>query len=167
METLQKQPRCLEGVGWGLPGGPPPARSPRSPRMPTPPRATRRLHAAPRVTQPHAASAASTRVHVTLPSHLPDPSHLTPSGNSSKSTGRLLFLGLHLRHTEVPRLGVQAELQLPAYATAAATRDPSRVCDLHHSSRQCPIPNPLSKGRDPLSKGRDQTRNLMVPSRTH
>ena len=29
--------------------------------------------------------------------------------------------------------------------------------DLHHRSRQCQIPNPLSKARD-------QTRNLMVPS---
>ena len=28
------------------------------------------------------------------------------------------FLGLHPRHMEVPRLGVQLELQLPAYATA-------------------------------------------------
>ena len=28
------------------------------------------------------------------------------------------FLGLHLQHMEVPRLGVESELQLPAYATA-------------------------------------------------
>ena len=32
------------------------------------------------------------------------------------------------------------------------------VCNLHHSSRQHRIINPLSKGRD-------RTRNLMVPSR--
>ena len=32
---------------------------------------------------------------------------------------------------EVPRLGVQSELQLPAFATA--TQDSSCVCDLHHS----------------------------------
>ena len=38
-----------------------------------------------------------------------------------------VFLGLHLWHMEVPRLGVQSELQLPAYATATATRDLSRV----------------------------------------
>ena len=38
---------------------------------------------------------------------------------------------------EVPSLGVQLELQLPAYATATATRNPSRVCDVHHSSWQC------------------------------
>ena len=28
------------------------------------------------------------------------------------------FLGLHLQHMEVPRLGVESELQLPAYTTA-------------------------------------------------
>ena len=43
-------------------------------------------------------------------------------------------------------------------ARATATRDPSRVCNLHHSPRQRRIVNPLSKGRD-------RTRNLMVPSR--
>ena len=36
----------------------------------------------------------------------------------------LVFLGLHLRHVEVPRLGVQSELLLPAYTTATATPDP-------------------------------------------
>ena len=35
-----------------------------------------------------------------------------------------------------------------AYTTATATRDPSCVCDLHHSSRQCQILNPLSEARD-------------------
>ena len=35
---------------------------------------------------------------------------------------------------EVPRLGVKLELQLPAYTTATATPEPSRVCDLHHRS---------------------------------
>ena len=35
------------------------------------------------------------------------------------------FLGPHLRHMEVPRLGAESELQLPAYTTATATRDPS------------------------------------------
>ena len=34
------------------------------------------------------------------------------------------FLGPHWRHVEVPRLGVKAELQLPAYTTAMATPDP-------------------------------------------
>ena len=34
------------------------------------------------------------------------------------------FLGLHLWHMEVPRLGVESELGLPAYTTATATPDP-------------------------------------------
>ena len=43
-----------------------------------------------------------------------------------------------------------------AYARATAKPDPSR--DLHHSSRQHRILNPLHEARD-------QTRNLTVPSR--
>ena len=45
------------------------------------------------------------------------------------------FLGLHLRHMEAPKLGVESELQLPAYTRVTATPDPNHVCDLHHSSR--------------------------------
>ena len=40
------------------------------------------------------------------------------------------FLGLHLWHMEVPRLGVTLELQLPAYTTATATRALSCVYEL-------------------------------------
>ena len=58
------------------------------------------------------------------------------------------FLGLNLQHIEVPRLGVKSELQLLAYARATGTPDLSHVCDLCHSSRQCWIPDPLSKARD-------------------
>ena len=47
---------------------------------------------------------------------------------------------------EVFRPGVEAEVQLLAYATA--TRDPSRICDLHHSSRQHWILDPLNEARD-------------------
>ena len=47
----------------------------------------------------------------------------------------LPFLGPLLRHMEVPRLGGELELQLPAYTTATATQDPILICDLHHSSR--------------------------------
>ena len=67
------------------------------------------------------------------------------------------FLRPHPPHMEVPRPGVKSELQLPAYATATATWDPSHVCDLHHSSRQHRILNPLSKTRD-------RTCNFMVSS---
>ena len=68
-----------------------------------------------------------------------------------------VLLGLHPWHVEVPRLEVQSELQPPAYSRATATPDPSRICDLHHSSQQCQILNPLNEARD-------QTWNLMVPS---
>ena len=34
---------------------------------------------------------------------------------------------------DVPRLGVESELQLPAYTTASAAPDPSHICGLHHS----------------------------------
>ena len=66
----------------------------------------------------------------------------------------------HLRHMEVSRLGIQSELQLPAYTTATATQGPSCTCNLHHSAQQCQILNPLSEARE-------QTCNLMVPSRIH
>ena len=57
-------------------------------------------------------------------------------------------LGPHLWHMELSRLGDELELQLLAYATATATRDLSRVCDLRHSSQRRQILNPLSKARD-------------------
>ena len=65
--------------------------------------------------------------------------------------------GRHLWHREVHRLEVESELQLPAYATATATQDPSHVCNLHHSSQQCWILTPLSEARD-------RTRVFMDPS---
>ena len=49
---------------------------------------------------------------------------------------------------EIPRLGVELELQLPIYTTATAMRDLSLVCDPHHSSWQCRILNSLSEARD-------------------
>ena len=58
---------------------------------------------------------------------------------------------------EVPRLGVESELQLLAYPTATATRDPSCIYHPHHSSQQHWILTPLSEARD-------QTLDLMVPS---
>ena len=70
------------------------------------------------------------------------------------------FLESHLRHMEVPRLGVKSELQLLAYATATATRNLSHVCDLPHSLQQNRIPHPLSEARD-------QTHILMDTSRIH
>ena len=63
-------------------------------------------------------------------------------------------------HMEVLRLGIKSELQLPACATATATPDLSCICDLHHSSQQRWILNPLSEARDP-------TRVLMSTSGVH
>ena len=55
-----------------------------------------------------------------------------------------VFLGLHPWHIEVPRL-VESELSLPAYTTATAMPDLTCICDLHHSSQQCWMLNPMSK----------------------
>ena len=41
----------------------------------------------------------------------------------------------HLQHMEVPRLGVELELQLLACSTATATQNLSCICDRHHSSQ--------------------------------
>ena len=60
----------------------------------------------------------------------------------------ILCEGLRPQHMEVPKQGIELELQLSAYTTATAMRDPSRVFDLHHSSRQHWIPNPQSEARD-------------------
>ena len=49
---------------------------------------------------------------------------------------------------EGPRLGVESKLHLLAYASAIATQDLSHTCDLHHSSQQCQILNPLSEAGD-------------------
>ena len=56
----------------------------------------------------------------------------------------IFLLGLQLRHMEVPRLGVESELQLPAYTTATATQGLSFVCELRHSLWHCWILNPLN-----------------------
>ena len=48
---------------------------------------------------------------------------------------------------EVSRLGVESELELPAYATGTI-QHPDQVCNLHHSSWQRWILNPLSGARN-------------------
>ena len=58
------------------------------------------------------------------------------------------FLRLHLWHMEVPTIGSESELQVPAYTTTIATPYPGHVCNLHHSSQQCQILNPLNEARD-------------------
>ena len=49
---------------------------------------------------------------------------------------------------EVLRLGVESELQLPAYTTTTAMPDPSSICDLCLSLWQGWILDPLSEARD-------------------
>ena len=73
------------------------------------------------------------------------------------------FLGLHLWHMEVPSPGVELEQKLLAYATARATPDPSLICDLHCSSPQHQILNPLSEARDQthILMDTNQVRNLL------
>ena len=61
---------------------------------------------------------------------------------------------------DVLRLGVKVELQLPAYTTATAARDPSHASALRHSSQPLQILNPLSKARD-------RTCILLDPSQDH
>ena len=62
----------------------------------------------------------------------------------------LVFLGPHPQHMEIPRLGVESVLQLPAYTTATAASDLSCVFDLHHSSQQRRVLNPMSEARDQI-----------------
>ena len=54
-----------------------------------------------------------------------------------------VILGPHPQHMEIPKLGVESELQLPGYTTAAAMPDQKLICSLHHR-----ILNPLSEARD-------------------
>ena len=44
------------------------------------------------------------------------------------------FLGPHLQHMEVPRLGVKSEVQLPSHTTATAMWDPSQVCAVTYTT---------------------------------
>ena len=66
-----------------------------------------------------------------------------------------LFVGLLFRaalmaygNSQARGEGVGLEPQLPAYATATATRDPSHVFELFHSTWQHWIPDPPSKAGD-------------------
>ena len=74
--------------------------------------------------------------------------------------GLLLFRAAHVAYGSCQTRGVEWELQLPDYTTATATPDLSRDWDLHHSSRQPQILNPLPRARD-------QTHILMYPNHTH
>ena len=58
-----------------------------------------------------------------------------------------VFLGPYLRHMEGPRLGVEWSCSCHSCATATAVLDPSRTCNLHHSSLQRGILNPSKQGQ--------------------
>ena len=64
-----------------------------------------------------------------------------------KAAPRYLFFFFFKPQKKFPG-SVKLQLQLLAYATAIAMPDPSQVCHLHHSSRQCRVLNPLSEARD-------------------
>ena len=49
---------------------------------------------------------------------------------------------------EVPRLGVELELELLVYTTATAMPDPNHIFNLHHSSWQRCMLNVLCEARD-------------------
>ena len=67
----------------------------------------------------------------------------------------LVFLGLYLQHMDVPRLGVESELPLPAYTTATAMPDLSCSCQ--------PPPQPQPRRiLSPPSKARDQTASWIL-----
>ena len=70
----------------------------------------------------------------------------------------LFFILPHLWEMEVPRQGVESELELLAYATERPAL--SHVCDLYHISWQFWVLNPLRKARD-------QTLILMDTSQIH
>ena len=71
-----------------------------------------------------------------------------------------IFLGPYPWHMEVPSLEVKSELQSLTCDTATAMPDLSPICDLHHSSQQRWILNPINKAKD-------QTRVLMDTSQIH
>ena len=63
---------------------------------------------------------------------------------------------------EVPRLGVDLELQLSAYTTATAMQALSHVCDRHHSSWQRQILNPLREAGSNLHAHGHQLGSLLL-----
>ena len=73
------------------------------------------------------------------------------------------FFGLFVFSRATPKVygGSQARDLMGAVAASLhqshSNADPSRVCNLHHSSPQCWILNPLREARD-------RARNLMAPS---
>ena len=152
---LQTADRRPQGAGPRLRGGPPSSNTPPRHQQPLcfrrPDPDTRRMEA-----QVASGTGGLSRARATL-SLNPEttPWHCFALSSLFLS---LVLLGPHPGHTEVPRLGVASELEPPAYTTATAVPHPSRICNLHHSSRPRRILHPLSEPRD-------RTRSLVVPRR--
>lgn len=89
--------------------------------------------------------------------------YLVLSLNTTHLIHYILFR-VNLWHMEVPSLGDELELQLPAYTTATATPDSSHTCNLSHSLWQCQILNTLSEARDRTCLLMDITLVLNPPS---
>ena len=49
------------------------------------------------------------------------------------------------QYMDLPRLGLELQLHLPAYTIATAMPDPSSICDSNPSSQQCQILSSLSE----------------------
>ena len=60
----------------------------------------------------------------------------------------ICFLEPYLQHMEVSRLGVKSDVQWLTCPAATAMRDLSCICNVHHSSWQHWILNPLGEAKD-------------------
>ena len=74
--------------------------------------------------------------------------HITMTTNTCLVVIYFFFLWMHLQRKQVPRSGVELELQLPVYTTAMATSEPKCIYHLQHSLWRCQILNPLNEARD-------------------
>ena len=78
------------------------------------------------------------------------------------------FLGPYLRNMEVPRLGVESELYLPAYTTATATQDSSHIRAVTYTtahSNTGPLTHWARPGIEPASSWIPVRFTSMAPQR--
>ena len=71
-----------------------------------------------------------------------------------------VFLGPHLWHMEVPGLGIELELQLPAYTKP-------QQCQIWATSATSTTAHDHTRIFNPLREAWDRTCNLMVPGQIH
>ena len=90
-------------------------------------------------------------------------SMLTSSESFSVFLLSFFFLGPHPQHMEVPRLRVGAVATILYHRHA--TPHLSCVCNLHHSSQQCRILNPLRKARGQICVLMDTSQISAEPQR--